>query len=123
MRMSTVISILGLLWLFLCTSCQSTLYQPIIESDKNSVAVSNILSTGDVVGVAFPGAIQFNQTQKIRLDGQISLPVIGEVMAAGKTPANFRNELIKQYESELQDPEVIVSLIRSYLLIVLKIGQ
>ena len=113
MRMSTVISILGILWLFLCTSCQSTLYQPIIESDGNSAAVSDVLSPGDVVSLAFSGAIQFNQTQKIRLDGQISLPIIGEVMAAGKTPANFRDELTKQYESELQDPEVIVSLIRS----------
>lgn len=110
---SLVAGSIGVLCVFFCTNCQSTTYQSITEAHQTSNVASDVLGTGDVVSVVFPGAIQFNQTQKIRLDGKISLPIIGEVMAVGKTPADFRDELTQQYESELQDPEVIVSLVHS----------
>ena len=51
-----------------------------------------------------------DQTQKIRRDGKVSLPLIGEVTAAGKRVIDFQHELVRRYEEQLDNPEVLVTL-------------
>jgi len=63
-----------------------------------------------VLKIFFPGAPEYNTSQKIRTDGRISLPVIKETRAAGKSLASFQSELSAQYKSQLQNSEVVVSL-------------
>lgn len=74
---------------------------------------SNTLSAGDVIGLVFPGTPELAQTQKIRLDGKISLPMVGEVVAAGKSPGTLQEELVVKYKDHLTDPKVNVTLINS----------
>jgi polysaccharide biosynthesis/export protein len=68
------------------------------------------MTAGDVVKISFPGAPELNQTQKIGTDGTLSLPLIGEVSAAGKSPSDLQRELATLYKPQLQDNEVLVSL-------------
>ena len=68
------------------------------------------LSPGDVVKLTFPGAADFNQTQKIRADGNITLPIVGEVRAAGKTLTQFQSELVQLYKAQLTNSDVLVTL-------------
>jgi polysaccharide export outer membrane protein len=49
----------------------------------------------------------------VRPDGRISLPLVGEVVAAGRTPAELTAALRKIYEQELKKPEVAV-IVRSF---------
>src|SRR5438128_2732366 len=42
---------------------------------------SGALVPGDVLKLSFPGAPDLSQAQKIRADGKVSLPLIGEVSA------------------------------------------
>jgi protein involved in polysaccharide export with SLBB domain len=65
---------------------------------------------GDSVKISFPAAPELNQTQKIGSDGTLSLPLIGEVTAAGKTIGELQVELARLYKPQLQDNEVIVNL-------------
>ena len=51
-----------------------------------------------------------DQTQKIRRDGKVSLPLIGEVTAAGKRVIDFQHELVSRYEGKLDNSEVLVTL-------------
>jgi len=51
-----------------------------------------------------------DQTQKIRRDGKVSLPLIGEVTAAGKRVIDFQHELVRRYEGQLENNEVLVTL-------------
>ena len=69
-----------------------------------------ILASGDVVKLTFSAAPELNQAQKIRTDGKLSLPLVGEVDAAGKTVGQLQAELIQLYKSQLKTPEVTVSL-------------
>jgi len=41
---------------------------------------------------------------------QGSLPLIGEVTAAGKRVIDFQHELVRRYEGELENSEVLVTL-------------
>lgn len=69
-----------------------------------------ILAPGDVVKLSFQAAPELNQSQKIRADGKLSLPLIGEVDAAHKTVGQLQSELVQLYKPQLKSPEVVVTL-------------
>lgn len=68
------------------------------------------LSPGDSVKLTFPGAPELSQSQKIRADGKLSLPQIGEVKAAGKSLPQFQSELVRLYRSQLRNTDILVTL-------------
>src|SRR2546423_3289517 len=88
------------------------------QTDANTTTFSGqadvpqhvILASGDVVKLTFSSAPELNQSQKVRADGKLSLPLVGEVDAAGKTVAQLQGELMQLYKSQLKTPEVTVSL-------------
>ena len=97
---------LAALALLFCIGCQG-------HAKKELPLVSqtpNYLNSGDEIKITFPAAPELNQTQKIGTDGTLSLPLIGEVHAAGKSPGDLEHELAALYKPQLQDNEVIVTL-------------
>jgi polysaccharide biosynthesis/export protein len=86
--------------------------------DKNPVLPPKdskdiILREADTVKITFPGTDSLNTSQTIRRDGKITLPIVGEVVAAGKTPAQFEQELVKLYEKELVSSKEITVTVQS----------
>jgi polysaccharide export outer membrane protein len=67
------------------------------------------LSEGDDLKVSFPGSVNLDTTQQIRRDGKISLPLVGDVQAAGETPDELQQNLIKLYAPQISSKEVIVA--------------
>lgn len=77
----------------------------------DSSAPTNVtMSAGDTIKISFVGAPEFNQTQKIRADGKVGLPLVGEVKASGKTLPDFQNELIRLYKPQLRNSDLLVTL-------------
>jgi polysaccharide biosynthesis/export protein len=74
---------------------------------------SQRLQEGDDIRIAFPGAPNFDSVQKIRSDGKITLPIIGDVHAAGTTTVELQKTLTELYTKELINPEVTVSVVAS----------
>lgn len=66
------------------------------------------LSEGDVIKVIYPGAPELNLTQRIQSNGKVSLPIIGDITAAGKSLSSFQTQLASLYTPHLQDPKVQV---------------
>jgi polysaccharide export outer membrane protein len=87
--------------------CQSPL-PPLPNPPGPKTAVR--LSPGDVIKVAYADESIPDQTQKIRRDGKVSLPLIGEVTAAGNRVIDFQHELVRRYEGQLENNEVLVTL-------------
>ena len=90
-----------------CGGCQSPL-PPLPNPPGPKTAVR--LSPGDTIKVAYADETVPDQTQKIRRDGKVSLPLIGEVTAAGKRVIDFQDELVSRYEGKLENNEVLVTL-------------
>jgi polysaccharide export outer membrane protein len=87
--------------------CQTTLPPlPNPPSPKTTVR----LLPGDSIKVAFADENVQDITEKIRRDGKISLPLIGELTAAGKRLMELQNEIKSRYEGRLDNPEVLVLL-------------
>ena len=66
------------------------------------------LRESDVLKISFPANANLNTTQPIRRDGMISMPLIGEVKAAGKTPKQLETDLADLYSTQLLSKEVTV---------------
>lgn len=94
----------------LLSACRAPSHPP--SSSLNVIAASTpsmtgALQEGDVIQIAFATSTNLNSTQRIQLDGQISLQFVGNVKAAGKTPAELQKSLEKLYEPQLRGVEPI----------------
>ena len=90
-----------------CGGCRTPL-PPLPNPPGPKTAVR--LSPGDVIKLSFAEESDLDQTQKIRRDGKVSLPYLGEVTAAGKRVIDFQHELARRYDEYLENPEVLVTL-------------
>ena len=90
-----------------CGGCQSPL-PPLPNPPGPHTAVR--LSPGDVIKLSFAEESDLDQTQKIRRDGKITLPFLGDVTAAGKRVIDLQGELTRRYKEYLENPEVLVTL-------------
>ena len=71
-----------------------------------------VMGPGDALDVKFFFTPELDVSQVVRPDGKISLQLIGEVTAQGKTPGQLKDELLQLYAPHLKDPEIVV-LVRS----------
>jgi polysaccharide biosynthesis/export protein len=92
----------------LATGCVEPPPQATPEQAAAPTAVT--LVAGDVIKLTFPGAPELNQSQKIRSDGKVNLPLVGEIDASGKTVRTLERELVERYKSELKTSTVLVTL-------------
>ena len=100
-----------ILTIFLTTiflGCETVEYPPRGELIAPSTPVR--LSPGDVIKVSFSETSELNQTQKIKMDGKVNLPLVGEIKASGKTVAAFQRQLADLYSDQLEENEVLVTL-------------
>jgi polysaccharide biosynthesis/export protein len=82
---------------------------PPIPAEAYHARPNAALAAGDEIAVSFSGAPELNFKQKIQANGRVSLPTVGDVSAAGRSPTNFQAHLSALYQDHLQDPTVIVS--------------
>ncbi len=66
------------------------------------------IEAGDEIEIRFPLNPEMNVRTMIRPDGKVSLQLVGEVVAEGRTPAELGQHLRDAYSTELRDPEISV---------------
>lgn len=93
------------------TGCQSTTTTPPVAAAPSPA--NQALRAGDVVRIAFPRSPALDLTQQVRRDGKINLYLVGEVEAAGLTPAELETRLVASYASEIVSHEVRVTVVSS----------
>jgi polysaccharide export outer membrane protein len=79
------------------------------SNESTNSSQSMVLKEGDTLKITFPGAPNLDTIESIRIDGKITLQMIGEYDAAGKTPAAVEADLKKLYGSQLANNEVSVT--------------
>lgn len=93
----------------LVVGCATPKPTPLTEKELTPYG-SVKLREGDVVVLTFPGSPNLNTTQQVRRDGKIAPPLVAEVDAVGKTPAELEKDVIKLYEPVLVTKEVVVTI-------------
>jgi polysaccharide export outer membrane protein len=79
------------------------------SNETTNSSKSLVLQEGDTIKIAFPGTPNLDTIESVRRDGKITLQMIGEYDAAGKTPAAVEADLKKLYGSQLVNNEVSVT--------------
>jgi polysaccharide export outer membrane protein len=107
---------LGLaLWLLaLAVGCQTQTPLPSPQGELASAPPEILaLREGDILKISFPGSPSLDATQQIRRDGKITLPLVGEVQAAGMTAEALQQSLVKLYAPQLSSKEITVTVTSS----------
>lgn len=111
-RRQNLLSFAAILALFGQTACETTS----LEAPTSTAAPTHEaapLIEGDMLSISFPGATDLNTEQKVRRDGRITLPLVGEIVVAGLTPAQLEAKLLDLYNEQLVTKEVTVSVTAS----------
>lgn len=101
--------------------CRST--QPVAPAGVPLPGLTEdiLIAMGDEIEVKFFYNPELNEIQKVRPDGKITLQLIGDVDAAGKSPVELKFVLSKLAEVLLENPEVAV-FVRSQIHRVVYVG-
>ena len=71
------------------------------------------IGPGDGLSVKLFYTSELNEDVMVRPDGKISLPLVGEVAAAGRTPEDLSQDIRQRYDDFLEKPDVVV-IVRSF---------
>ena len=72
-----------------------------------------VLGPGDIVQIRVPGAEDISERPyRIETSGEITLPLIGAVHAAGLTVSQLQTELTTQLKAYIVNPQVILTLVQ-----------
>jgi len=101
-------------WLLaLVIGCQTQAPQSGLREQASAPPEILALREGDVLKISFPGSPSLDTTQQIRRDGKITLPLVGEVQAAGMTTEALQQNLVTLYAPQLSTKEVTVTVASS----------
>src|SRR5574338_1410933 len=78
------------------------------NAPTTTVANDYRLSIGDKLRIEVYKDPQLSQSVQVRPDGKITLPLVGDVEATGKTPLELRDSLAKSLKEFMNNPTVTV---------------
>ena len=67
-----------------------------------------IIGTGDILAVNVWKEAEISRVVPVRSDGKISLPLIGELQAGGRTPHDLETDISSKLKDYISEPEVTV---------------
>src|SRR5205814_1771204 len=70
--------------------------------------IAYVIGPEDVLDIAVWDSPELTRTVPVRPDGKISLPLLNDVIAAGLTPMELRDVLLKKLVDYIPSPEVSV---------------
>lgn len=104
-------SVLGVL---LATACGGSApfvwYRDLPRNEWNPSPGEYVIGIGDGVSVQVYAQEALATHAKVRTDGRIALPLIGEVVAAGKHPSELAREVETRVAQYVQQPHVTVNI-------------
>lgn len=100
--------------LALALVCSIVALAPAQQSATNAASSYQVNPSDYVIGVDDVLAInvwketEISRTVQVRPDGKISLPLVGEIQAAGQQPLQLQQQIADKLKSYISDPEVTV---------------
>jgi polysaccharide biosynthesis/export protein len=108
----------------LLTACASIYSQAAAEKPSRSTGTAApaardkstdstyVIGAEDQLAISVWKEPDISRTIPVRTDGKISLPLAGEIVAAGRTPSQLELEITDKLKSFITDPEVTVMVLQ-----------
>ena len=89
---------------------QSAAVEHMAEKLSNAVSSEYIIGAEDVLEITVWRNVDLSKVAQVRPDGRISMPIIRDIIAVGKTPSQLAEEMTNKLKEYVQNPVVAVSL-------------
>jgi polysaccharide export outer membrane protein len=93
-----------------CSSPGNFVWYTQLPPDNPNSTADYVINSGDVVSVRVLGHDEMAVHERVRFDGRIAIPLLGEVEARGKKPGSLRAEIEGRLKDFIVSPSVILSL-------------
>jgi polysaccharide export outer membrane protein len=100
-----------------------TWYRDMPASDWGSDMGEYVIGVGDSINIRVYEQENLSGTAKIRRDGRISLPLAGELVAAGKHPSQLAGEIEGHLKQFIVTPRVTINVETSQPVTVTAVGE
>lgn len=99
----------------------SAIQESVQEKSSLTVTADYIIGPEDVLDITVWKNGDLSKTVQVRPDGRISLPLIGDVTAVGRTSAQLTDEIASRLKAYMENPTVsiVVKEVNSYAIFVL----
>jgi len=90
------------------TQVSAALAQPLAPSTNKTHDSSFVIGNSDQLTINVWGEPDVSKSIQVRSDGKISLPLVGELLAAGRTPLQLEGDITNKLKSYISEPQVTV---------------
>jgi polysaccharide export outer membrane protein len=97
-----------LLFMVLHGSAQGPTALAASTAEPAAVSSSYVIGAADVLAITVWKEPAFSETVPVRPDGMVSMPLLGDMQAAGLTPMKLTATLTQKLKQYIQDPRVSV---------------
>jgi polysaccharide export outer membrane protein len=81
---------------------------PTLAEPPTTAVAPYRLAAGDQLSIKFYKNPELNEDVTVRPDGMVSLQLVDDIVAAGRTPTELATELKQRYAKELNEPAISV---------------
>ncbi len=106
-KMPVLLVVLGLLMVFI-TGCVSNVPTAPTKPVKTTEKVNYLIGPGDIIDIFVWRNPDVSVTVPVRPDGQISTPLVEDMVASGKTPTQLGRDIEKVLSTYIKEPIVTV---------------
>jgi len=78
------------------------------DSDARAHDDSYVIGNDDMLAINVWKEAEISRSVPVRSDGKISLPLVGELQATGRTPFKLEQDIAERLKNYISDPEVTV---------------
>jgi len=89
-------------------TAMASVAQPMVASATKPHDDSFVIGNEDVLAIHVWKEPDLSRSIPVRSDGRISLPLVGELQAAGQTPLKLEQDIATKLQPYLEEPEVTV---------------
>jgi len=86
----------------------ASLPEPLVPSTNKPHNDSFVIGNDDLLAINVWKEPDLSRSIPVRLDGRISLPLVGELQAAGRTPLQLEQDIAAKLHNFIAEPEVTV---------------
>lgn len=89
---------------------EKAISQVVMDKLSNAVSSEYVIGAEDVLDITVWRNPDLSRQVQVRPDGRISMPIIRDVVAVGKTPTQLAEEMTNKLKEYVQNPVVAVTL-------------
>jgi polysaccharide biosynthesis/export protein len=98
-------------------------YAEMPESERSSLVSDYIIGVGDAISIRVYEQDGLSGDVKVRRDGKTSLPLVGEIVVAGKRPLELAGEIEARLKQFIVSPRVTVNVTSSQPVSITTLGE